>query len=199
MIAAEERGLPAWPAETTRGYRDFRPPPLPTGTRVTEHPSESMRLGSAWHALLQQAGTPQPATLARAQLARTFLLPDELAGQAIVAAERVRTAPSLERFFRPGVRADNELELIDRDGDTLRIDRLVEFEDAVWVLDYKWRLGEDAMPAYRRQLRRYAQTLMHAGVQKPVRLLLIAADATAVEVPAGPDADGEGPADAWAA
>jgi len=188
---AEVRGPSAAAPDGVRSYRDFRPLPLPTGVRVAEQASESMRLGSAWHALLQQSTAPA-ATREPEQLARAFSLSNEFAAQAIAAAERVRTAPNLERFFGPGVRADDELELIGRDGKTLRIDRLVEFEDAVWVLDYKWQLGTDAMPAHRRQLRRYAQALIHAGIRKPVRLLLIAADASAVEIPSGPDDEGQG-------
>jgi ATP-dependent helicase/nuclease subunit A len=101
----------------------------------------------------------------------------------------VRAAPPLQRFFGTGADgepaprwAGNEVELIDHDGAVLRIDRLVEFDDACWVLDYKWQLPAGALPEYRQQVRRYAQALLRAGMRKPVRLLLIAADASALEV-----------------
>ncbi len=44
--------------------------------------------------------------------------------------------PQSRRFFEAG-RGHNELEYVGDDGQVRRIDRLVEFDDAVWVLDYK--------------------------------------------------------------
>ncbi|HYA65864.1 MAG TPA: UvrD-helicase domain-containing protein, partial [Burkholderiaceae bacterium] len=171
-------------ASGDRAYRDFRPAPIATGNHIAEQATEAMRIGSAWHALLQRmdAALGQRPTLE--QLSRSFLLSRERAAQVIQAAQRVRTAPELERFFRPGVRADNELELIDQEGRVLRIDRLVELDDACWILDYKWQLADDAMAGFRAQLRRYALALAQAGVHKRVRMMLIASDASAVEVPA---------------
>ena len=48
-------------------------------------------------------------------------------------------AAHLARFFDPAHyrRAWNELPFLTANGDFLRIDRLVEFEHEVWVLDYK--------------------------------------------------------------
>jgi len=172
-----------------RGYRDFRQTPIPTGMRIAERPTEAMRLGSAWHALLQRTEGALPQGLSREQFARSFALSEEHVVQVLAAAQRIRTAPALEHFFRSGVRADNELELIDRDGSVLRIDRLVDLDDACWVLDYKWQLADGAMSGYRQQLRRYAQALRYAGVRKPIRMMLIGADATAVEVPAAEQTD----------
>jgi ATP-dependent helicase/nuclease subunit A len=168
--------------EPLRRYRDFRPSPIPTGSRTREISSEAVRLGSAWHALLQRMDESLSKDISIEQFARSFSLPDELAARALAAAQRVRAAPALERFFRSGTQAENELELIDEDGSTLRIDRLVDLEDGCWVLDFKWRFSDSAMPAYEQQLRRYARVLNQAGVRKPIRLLLIAADAHTVEV-----------------
>jgi ATP-dependent helicase/nuclease subunit A len=64
----------------------------------------------------------------------------------------------------------------------LRIDRLVEFADACWILDYKWHLGTAPPAAYRAQVQRYAQVLERAGVRKPLRLLLVAADGHSLEI-----------------
>lgn len=192
-------------ADGLRAYREFRPAPLGAGTRAAELATTAMRRGSAWHALLQghgAAGGPAMAEPDRVRtLAREFRLPEDDARAAIAAAQRVLGAPSLQRFFAPGVRAANEVELVDADGTTLRIDRLVEFDDACWVLDYKWDLPADAatggaadlLGAYRRQVRRYAQALRAAGLRTPPRLLLIAADARVLEV-AEEDAPGPEPA-----
>jgi len=165
-------------------YRDFRPDPVSLGTGSTQESSEAMRLGSAWHALMQRSEGLAAQSMATESLARSFALPRERVAEAIDAAQRVRAASALQRFFAPGARAENELEIIDCDGSVLRIDRLVELDEACWILDYKWTLKVEDLPAYEGQLRRYAQALKHAGVRKPVRMLLIGADASVVEVPA---------------
>ncbi|WP_367394549.1 UvrD-helicase domain-containing protein [Cupriavidus sp. Agwp_2] len=51
--------------------------------------------------------------------------------------------------------ARNEVELYDARGRLLRIDRLVEFEDRVVIVDYKLRLLPQEHAAYRAQLGRY--------------------------------------------
>jgi ATP-dependent exoDNAse (exonuclease V) beta subunit len=146
-----------------------------------------------------EGATPWNAQL----LAQRFELTNAQALEALTAARRVRAAPALQRFYgdraqggasagseapepagaRTPIWSDNEVELIDVDGAALRIDRLVEFEDGCWVLDYKWQLPPGALVDYRRQVQRYAQVLARAGMRKPVRLLLIASDASSVEVP----------------
>ena len=62
-------------------------------------------------------------------------------------------------------------------GEIKRIDRLVEFDDEVWLLDYK--LGDSADAArYRAQMQEYrgAMQTMYAG--KAVRCALVFADGT---------------------
>ena len=54
-------------------------------------------------------------------------------------AHAILNAAHLARFFDPAHyhRAWNELPFLTENGDFLRIDRLVEFETEIWVLDYK--------------------------------------------------------------
>ncbi len=177
-------------AGVQRQYRDFLPTPLPTGSRAlpaAEMATAAMRLGTAWHAVLQSFRADGSTPWNSLALAQRFELSEEQALEALAAAQRVRAAPRLQRFFDgTGARdasVDNEVELIDSDGAVLRVDRLVEFEDAWWVLDYKWQLPAAALAGYRRQVQRYAQVLARAGVRKPVRLLLIASDASTLEIP----------------
>ena len=70
------------------------------------------------------------------------------------------SAPPLARFFDPAqfARARNELELLSAVG-TRRIDRVVEFEAEVWVLDYKRSLGPSSLETYAAQVREYIQML----------------------------------------
>jgi ATP-dependent helicase/nuclease subunit A len=175
-----------------RSFRDFRPARLATGARRADAATPEMRLGTAWHAVLQSwpDGAAAPAWRAQA-LAQRFGLSAAQAQEALEAARRVRAAPHLQGLFTatPGAgawRAANELELIDADGATLRIDRLVEREDACWVIDYKWQLPPETPPAYCSQLQRYAQALSRAGARKPVRLILVTANASVREVPVEP-------------
>jgi ATP-dependent helicase/nuclease subunit A len=217
--ASPPDGLP--PQDAVRVFRDFRPDrvaarggpdaePIPPADAVpaAAAPSAAMRLGSAWHALLEAADAGAGSATAGppwtpARLARRFALSPEQAAAAFAAAGRVRQASDLQRFFaaaapqggtfdaaagtRP-LRADNELELIDADGTVLRIDRFVEFAHECWILDYKWQLDAAPLAAYRAQVQRYARVLARSGLRKPLRLLLIAADGQSLEIAAAPGA-----------
>ncbi|MPN42511.1 hypothetical protein SDC9_190068 [bioreactor metagenome] len=64
-----------------------------------------------------------------------------------------------------------------------RIDRLVELDDAVWVLDYKSSGGDTArLPDYRAQVAAYRAAVVRVFPQMPVRAALLFADATLIEV-----------------
>ena len=200
--AAEPRFADAGPR-----FRDFRPAPVPSavGRRNVAEPTaaestRAQRIGIAWHALLERTDGREPGRISAELVAHEFAISLSDAQAAIAAAERVRSAPDLARFFAPAgaesvIAADAELELVARDGAPLRIDRLVEFEDALWILDFKWTLNPAALPAYREQLRRYAGALADAGLdrapdgappdrRKAIRMLLVGSDVQVVEVPA---------------
>ncbi len=187
-------------------FRDFRPArvpvpalvPGPVGSRNAAEQTEAQRIGIAWHALLERAGGQETGTVSAERVAREFAISPSDAQAAIAAAERVRNAPDLAQFFTPAgtgpvIAADAELELVARDGSLLRIDRLVEFDDAIWILDFKWSLNAASLPGYRAQLQRYAQALADAGLgegpegaaqaqRKPIRMLLVGSDGATVAV-----------------
>jgi ATP-dependent helicase/nuclease subunit A len=162
-------------APTLRTVRDFLPAPLPTGNIVPAAETEAIRLGRAWHALLE-LGTAAPA----AAIARRHGLTAAQLELARAAADRVRAAPHLQRFFAAA--GENEIELVAADGSVLRIDRVVELDDALWVLDYKWRILEPERADYEAQVRRYAAVLAQIRRDKPVRAALIDAQGTLIEV-----------------
>ncbi len=100
-------------------------------------------------------------------------------------AERLLGAGHLRRFFDPGQfrRAWNEAELTDGSGALLRIDRLVEFDDGVWVLDYKSSgLDTSRLDDYRQQVAGYRRAVAQVFPGRSVRGALIFADTTLVEV-----------------
>jgi ATP-dependent helicase/nuclease subunit A len=108
---------------------------------------------------------------------------DEAAFAAVQAsAEACLGIPAARRFFAPGwLSAHNELEFLDEDGEARRIDRLVEFADAVWVLDYKTGgldepdLARRAEP-YRDQIAAYRRAAAALYPGKPVHAALLFAD-----------------------
>jgi ATP-dependent helicase/nuclease subunit A len=96
---------------------------------------------------------------------------------------------ALRRFFDPRrfARAFNELPLVDAEGNVRRIDRLVEFADEVWVLDYKTggTDGEEGLDlAYREQVGAYCRAVQSVYRDKRVRGALVFSDGSMVEVSA---------------
>jgi ATP-dependent helicase/nuclease subunit A len=97
--------------------------------------------GELFHACLEHhapPGAPRdlPGLAARLGL-EARLEPIEAAARALLAQ------PHLQRFFDPAqhLRAYNEWSLLDGSGRLQRLDRVVEFDDAVWLIDYK--TGDD--------------------------------------------------------
>ncbi len=163
-------------APAPRAVADFLPTPLPTGRRSPAAPeSEPLRLGRAWHALLERGAAAAPAAIARAHD-----LTAEQARQVVDAAARVRTA--LPHLFEAG---EAELELMSAEGELLRVDRLVERDDALWIVDFKWRVTAAERPQYEAQVRRYARVLASIRDDKPIRAALVTADAALIEIDLG--------------
>jgi len=100
-------------------------------------------------------------------------------------AMRVLSSPDLARFFDPSryLRARNEVAYLDASGALRRVDRLVEFEHEVWVIDYK--TGDPAamapwLDAYLAQVGAYADAMavLHPG--KSVAAALVLGDGSLV-------------------
>ena len=102
----------------------------------------------------------------------------------------VNALPHLARFFDPAQyrRACNELTLLDAGGRAQRLDRVVEFDEAVWLIDYK--TGNDNLALSDEQLAERHQPQL-AGYQtllaglypgKPVRAALLLADGRLVDM-----------------
>jgi ATP-dependent helicase/nuclease subunit A len=150
------------------------------------NPAASM--GELFHACLEHhapPGAPRdlPALAIRlgleAQLDRT-----EAAACALLAQ------PHLARFFDPAQYrcAYSEWTLLDSSGRLQRLDRVVEFDDAIWLIDYK--TGDDSrgvsdaqlVERHRAQLAGYRSLLaeLHAG--KPVHAALLLADGRLIQM-----------------
>jgi ATP-dependent helicase/nuclease subunit A len=160
----------------------FSPPLLPPASMnngVKFHNS-AIDEGIALHAVLERVtqshrwpvSMPEPDLLAR-WLPCPYSLAVIIREQALT----ILSQPELERFFNPSHYrvARNEMEVM-VDGELLRFDRTVVFEDEVWILDYKRDVLESERAAYRAQLARYqaaAQAVFHG---KRLMAALITAD-----------------------
>ncbi|MBI3431648.1 MAG: UvrD-helicase domain-containing protein [Hydrogenophilales bacterium] len=138
--------------------------------------------GELFHACLERHAPPSaprdlPALAARLGLEAKF--------EAIESAARTLLAqPHLIRFFDPAqyLRAHNELALLDGSGRLQRLDRVVECDDSVWLIDYKTgddsRNLSDAQLAerHRAQLAGYRSLLAELYPAKPIHAALLLAD-----------------------
>ncbi len=155
----------------------------PVGQRVAPSPANpAAAVGELFHACLEThapPGAPRDLPTLAAHLGlEAELESTEAAARALLAQ------PHLARFFDPAQyrHAHNEWALLDDSGRVQRLDRVVEFDDAVWLIDYK--TGDDSLALsdaqlaehHRAQLVGYRSLLaeLHAG--KPVHSALLLAD-----------------------
>ena len=154
---------------------------LPVGQR-REAMSDNARFGVVLHGCLERltAGLPLEAGWWQG-----YDVTPGVAAAAQAAAERLMARPELAPFLQPapGLRAWNEAEVVDGEGKVRRVDRLVELEDAVWVIDYK-SSGPDTerLPEYRVQVADYCRLLAPLFAPKPLRGALIFADGSLHEI-----------------
>ncbi len=166
------------------------------GTSSTREPlsideQRRMQEGHWFHAVLERI-TPQQYRAAEAIPDARSLIKrldmDEAGAQLTI--DRARTVchhPELAAFFNPAMyrNAWNELDVVSEDGRCLRIDRLLEFEDELVVLDYKLSIPEKTDPLYLQyqlQLGRYCQAVQRMFPDKTVRSLLIDAQGTSANL-----------------
>ncbi len=136
--------------------------------------------GELFHACLERHAPPGAARDLSA-LAMQLGLDAKTLDSIETRARQLVAQPHLARYFDPTqyLRARNELAILNGDGNLQRIDRLVEFEDAVWVLDYKTGeesagLPDEALLAqHGAQLDGYAKAVAQIYPGKPVRSALL--------------------------
>ncbi len=154
--------------------------PLETGQRVDDLVDPRRRYGKRLHALLEHLVPPR-AIAGRDFLREMLAVGNEEFEKLWKDAHTILAAPELQKFFDPKlyVRAFNEMEYVSDAGELKRIDRLVEFDDSVWILDYKTgdsidpdNLAAAAKP-YRKQLAEYCAAVSSLVPGKPVASALV--------------------------
>ncbi|MBI3283845.1 MAG: UvrD-helicase domain-containing protein [Burkholderiales bacterium] len=193
LLMAEEKGADAMPqAETMReaeafSLASFNPPLLALAAQEVPTPSEQQLEGIALHALLERLSNNAagwPLLIPDAATIAAWLPCSATIAQAVRAqAEAVLTNAALEKFFHPAqyVYARNEMDIL-HEQQLLRLDRVVVFDDEVWVLDYKRQLLPAQRSAYLAQLQGYAEALREIFSDKVIRGALILSDGGLVEL-----------------
>jgi ATP-dependent helicase/nuclease subunit A len=158
----------------------FQPTVFPLPTSVVEPDNQATLEGKRLHALMERLTAPGtwPITMPSVQRAARWLVcTDSEASVVCEQATQILSSTELQRFYDPAAYsfAHNELELV-HNGEWMRIDRLVAFEDALWVLDYKRSLLEQQQTAYWQQLERYRAACLALFPGKPVHTALITVD-----------------------
>src|SRR5450830_100622 len=168
--------------EQTFSLALFDPVPLPVSmTPAPENYSnDAIEEGVALHALLErmtEARTWPPVLPEDAVIARWLPCPRPLATTIRAQAATMLAQPALERFFNPALyrHARNEMDIVTGDG-VLRCDRVVVFDDEVWILDYKRNLLDSERAAYAAQLVGYRDAALSVFSDKRIRSALITAD-----------------------
>jgi len=159
------------------------------GQRLAPAPANpAAACGELFHACLEHhapPGAPRDLPALATQLGvATELKRIEADARALLAK------PQLARFFDPMqyLVAHNELALLDAAGRMQRLDRVVEFDDAVWLIDYK--TGDDSLGVsdahlaerHRPQLANYQTLLSGLYPGKPVNAALLLADGRLVNL-----------------
>ena len=155
--------------------------PIPTGQRAASATLEQRR-GTWLHALLQHLTPPDGMTGKAVLQAQCGIPPGEM-DSLLRQAQTLLAQPSLQRFFdsQHYRSANNEMSYVNAAGELKRIDRLVEFDGEVWVLDYKTGDSADSAP-YRAQMLEYRTAMQSVYAGKKVRCALLFADGVLSEV-----------------
>jgi ATP-dependent helicase/nuclease subunit A len=153
--------------------------PLPTGN-LKPNPTDAQRYGIWLHGLLEKLTEPHGEV---ADLQSELQIPETHFADLLVQARYILTAPHLVKFFDASQHqtANNEVGYVNADGELRRMDRLVEFEHEIWVLDYKSGNPSEAS-RYHPQLHEYRAAMQSVYPHKTVRSGLIFGGGEWVEV-----------------
>jgi ATP-dependent helicase/nuclease subunit A len=151
------------------------------GLRRVTMETEEITFGIHFHAILERL-TLFGAPVDPAEIRALSRVPASLFDDVYAAARNVIERPELRRFYDPvhHLRSFNEVEYIGRNSEVRRIDRLVEFDDCIWILDYK--SGMHLQSGYVAQLNQYRSALRGLYPDKPIYCGLIFKDGRLEEV-----------------
>lgn len=166
----------------------FQPPILaaPPVETAAVFSSDVIDEGIALHALMERVtqGHAWPLVLPDVELVAKWLpCKPALARTAHAQAQIILSQAELARFFDPAQYrfARNEMEIVTGEG-VARFDRVVMFDDALWILDYKRNLLESERAAYQQQLMRYRMAAQAVFPNTVIRTALVTTDGRLTEM-----------------
>jgi ATP-dependent helicase/nuclease subunit A len=170
------------PAEESSGMEKLEvslPAIAPVGKHAACNTTRQQR-GIWLHALLQHLSE---GVTGEAELRQRLAVPPGEMAALWRQVQDLLAAAHLARFFDAARyrAACNEMPYINARGELKRIDRLVESDGEVWVLDYKLGDADDAA-RYRAQMTEYRTAMQAVYAGKPVRCALLFADGTLTEL-----------------
>jgi ATP-dependent helicase/nuclease subunit A len=156
----------------------------PSGAAAKEQPDpEILEEGTHFHKLLEfltaDSTKTQISPMPSEQEVMNWLsLDQEHAQRLITRTKTVLEAPELKRYLTSGewIQAWNELDIASEEGKSYRMDRLVEFDDHLAIIDYKLTIpevGSEKYEMYRKQLQGYQAELTRIRKDKPNKAYLI--------------------------
>ena len=163
-------------------------------TQVTEKAPdpEILEEGTNFHKLLEFLTVDSTKTQAtqmpnEQEIMNWLSIDQEQAQKLITRTQTVLEAPELKPYLTSGqwVQAWNELDIASEEGKSYRMDRLVELEDHLAIIDYKLTItkeGSEKYEQYRKQLQNYQTELTRIRKDKPNKAYLISAEGEIVEV-----------------
>lgn len=160
--------------------RVFKPASLPPPLRevVLAASSNEIDEGIALHALMERVTRVWPPELPADELIAKWLACSLPIAQTVATqAKIILSQSSLTRFFDSAQHrfARNELEVVS-DAGSARFDRVVMFDDELWILDYKRNLLDSERADYAQQMRRYAELARRIFPASSIRTALITVD-----------------------
>jgi ATP-dependent helicase/nuclease subunit A len=154
---------------------------------------EILEEGVLFHKLLEyftsQTGyiPPNLSQIKLEELAHWLDVNEEQALKAFDRALCVIHAETLKIYLTSNqwVQAWNEIDIVDKQGRSFRLDRLVEFEDHLAIIDYKLTIpkeGTEQFQKYSKQLQGYQAELARIRTDKPAKAFLISAQGEILEL-----------------
>jgi ATP-dependent helicase/nuclease subunit A len=158
---------------------------------VSFEQQEMIDLGVAFHAVMEhvlRAGMTDSSAMPSAEEIIAWLnLSPEVAAEARRCALNVlNSAKTKHFFFGPAIQAAwEELDVADSNGRLLRIDRLIELQDELIILDYKLSIPDpssDLFAKYDAQMSIYRECVAQLRPDKPVKSYLLGANGDVLEM-----------------
>ncbi|WP_231969707.1 UvrD-helicase domain-containing protein [Polynucleobacter necessarius] len=153
---------------------------------------EILEEGTNFHKLLEfltsdSSNKAKPPMPSEQELINWLGVDQEHASTLIARIKAVLETPELKRYLTSGewLQAWNELDIASEDGKSYRMDRLVEFDDHLAIIDYKLAIpevGSEKYERYRKQLQGYQTELARIRNDKPNKAYLISAQGKIQEI-----------------